>query len=127
MQNIIASQIIAFLKRFRFTGGSLRAVRLANDAAVIIVRVLDTESNRRVRLKLRIDGVEEFRFQRRPITGSRRLRDVRIGCFNGVMYLNLDAYPDEASPALHDFRASEAFVGGRSLAWEIVERTTSKE
>jgi hypothetical protein len=125
MDTLSANQIVPFLKRFRFHGGSLRVVRIRNRSATevdaaIIVSVLDTESDKRVRLRFQFDGVEEYRFQRRPGPGLVRLREVRIGWFNGLMYLNLDPYADIGPPAVHDFRASDAFIAGRSLSWEIV-------
>ncbi len=129
METLPPSQIVSFLKRFRFHGGSLRQVRILNRTpreavAALVVSVLDTESNQRVRLRLQFEGVEEYRFQRRPGLGLVRLKDVRIGWFNGLMYLNLDAYAVDGPPALHDFRASDAFIGGRSLAWEIIPPKT---
>jgi hypothetical protein len=45
---------------------------------------------------------------------------VRFGDFGDVYYVNLDAWglaPGEA-PKLHDFRGSDAYVGGRELYWE---------
>ena len=72
------------------------------------------------RLRIVLEGVEEFRFQRRPGPSMVRIKEVRLGVFNGVFYLNLDAYADDVPPALHDFRASDAFIASRSFAWEIV-------
>jgi hypothetical protein len=129
MQILTPNQIVNFAKRFRFPNGTLRSVRLRNrsprDAgAVVVVSVLDTESNQPVRLRLQLEGVEEYRFQRRPGPGLVRLKDVRIGYFNSLMYLNLDAYAVDGVPAVHDFRASDAFIAGRSLSWEIVPPRT---
>jgi hypothetical protein len=125
MQILTPNQILNFARRFRFQSGTLRSIRLRNrskrDAsAIIVVSILDMESNQRVRLRLHLDGVEEYRFQRRPGPGLVRLKDVRIGFFNGLMYLNLDAYAIDGVPAVHDFRASDAFIAGRALSWEIL-------
>ena len=126
MNNLSSQQIALFLKRFPFRGGALRVVRIGNRSgsgtnATIIVSVLDAEANRRVRLRLRFDGVEEYRFQRRPGAGLIKLKEVRIGWFNGLMYVNFDAWQSDEAPAVHDFRASDAFIAGRSLSWEIVQ------
>ena len=125
MESITPNQIVPFFRRFRFKGGSLRLFRVRNNTpreagGTVVVSLMDTESNEPVRLRLRMGGVEEYRFQRRPGPGLVRLKEVRIGYFNGLMYLNLDAYADEGPLAVHDFRASDAFIAGRSLSWEIV-------
>jgi hypothetical protein len=75
---------------------------------------------KRVRLRLVFDGVEEYRFQKRPAAGGGRIPDARFGAFDGLIYLNLDAYrldPGER-PTLPDFRASDAFVAGADVRWE---------
>jgi hypothetical protein len=41
---------------------------------------------------------------------------VRFGDFGDVYYVNLDAWG--LAPGLHDFRGSDAHVGGRELNWE---------
>ncbi len=125
MTNLLPSQVAQFLKRFRFQGGTLRRFQVRNRSAQqasgeIIVSALEGNSNQRVRLRLVFDGVEEYRFQRRPGPAFVRLKDVRLGVFDGVFYLNLDAFADDGHPALHDFRASDAFIAGRALAWEII-------
>jgi hypothetical protein len=43
-------------------------------------------------MRLQVDGVEEFRFQRRPGPGLVQLKDVRIGYFTGLMFLNLTTW-----------------------------------
>ena len=123
MNQIQPGQIVQFLKRFQFQGGALRRLRIRNisrqsSSAEVIVSIREANS-KKVRLRIVLDGVEEYRFQRRPGPGLFRLKEVRLGIFDGLIYLNLDAYNDEA-PALHDFRASDAFVAGRSIAWEII-------
>ena len=95
-----------------------RSARHSTGEIVISVR----EGEAKVRLRLVFDAVEEYRFQRRPGPGLVRLKEVRIGSFDGLIYFNLDAYPDDAPPGIHDFRASDAFIGARILNWEIVPR-----
>jgi hypothetical protein len=131
MTNLLPSQIAQFLKRFRFQGGTLRRFRVHNHSTrnasgEVIVAVSESESNQRVLLRVRFDGVEEYRFQRRPGPALVRLKEVRLGVFDGVFYLNLDAFADDGRPALHDFRASDAFIAGRSLSWEIIPPKSTK-
>ena len=85
------------------------------------IRDLGTEP-KRVRLVLRLEGVEEFRFQMRPGQPKVKIADARIGHLNGLFYVNLDAWgldPGE-TPKLHDFRASEAYAAGRELLWQEI-------
>jgi hypothetical protein len=124
MTSLSPFQTAQFMKRFRFQKGTLRRFRVRNhsgqrSSGEIVVTVGEGD-NRRVRLRLVFDGVEEYRFQRRPGPGLRRLQEVRLGVFNDLFYLNLDAFADDGPPALHDFRASDAFIAGRSLCWEII-------
>src|SRR5580692_10462195 len=101
MNNVLPAQIAQFMKRFRFQQGTLRRFRVGNrttkeSSGEIVVAVHEADSGRRVRLRIVLDGVEEYRFQRRPGPGLVRLKEVRLGVFNGVFYLNLDAYADDA-------------------------------
>ena len=75
-----------------------------------------------VKLRLRIAGVEEFRFQKRPTLPAGKISDLKIGYFNGLYYLDFNAWglPAGEIPGLHDYRASDAFVGGGDLFWEEV-------
>jgi hypothetical protein len=132
MNRLTPAELPQFLRRFRFPGGRVRRVRLAHrtekDTVVELrlvvresIRDLGTEP-RRVRLVLRLEGVEEFRFQMRPAQPRVKITDARIGYLNGLYYVNLDAWgldPGE-TPKLHDFRASEAYAAGRELLWEEV-------
>ena len=125
MDQIQPAQTAQFLRRFVFRGGSLRRIRLHSHSAQrssgeLIVSIRRADSNERVRLRIVLEGVEEYRFQRRPGPALFRLKEVRLGYFNGLFFLNLDAYPEEGPPALIDFRASDAFLAGRSFTWEIL-------
>ena len=132
MTPLLPHDLAQFARKFRFAGGRVRRVKLlprANStAAEITLRVTPAITDlgegvpAPVRLVLRVEGVEEFRFQQRP-TGSRaRVPEVRFGAFGGLIYLNLDAWglqPGEV-PGVHDFRASDAFVAGRRVLWEVL-------
>jgi hypothetical protein len=125
MKQLIPAQIGQFLKQFPLKGGTLRRFRVTHhspkeSSGELILSVVDSEQARRVRLRIVLDEVEEFRFQRRPGPSLVRIKEARLGVFNGVFYLNLDAYAADDPPALHDYRASEAFIAARSLEWEIV-------
>jgi hypothetical protein len=125
MEKLQPNQIATFLKRFHYLKGALRRFRVQNRSpqetrAELLLAVPDGDGTTKVRLKLALEGVEEFRFQRRPGPGLVRLREVRLGYFNGLFYLNLDAYASEGSPQLIDFRASDAYIAARGIDWEIV-------
>jgi hypothetical protein len=51
-----------------------------------------------------------------------KIADARVGYLNGLFYVNLDAWGLDAGeqPKLHDYRASEAYAGGRDLLWAEV-------
>lgn len=126
--------LAAFLRRYRFPGGTVRGVRLrytsSREAAVdfhLVVREaiqdLGTEP-RRVKLRLRLTGVDEFRVQMRPGRPRVKVADARLSHLNGLFWVNLDAFaldPGE-QPKPHDFRASETYAAGRELFWEVVEK-----
>lgn len=132
--NVLHAQDLAqFARRYRFASGKLRRIWiLPRGNSVTVEFTLSVRpavqdlggTTRPVRLVLRVDGVEEYRFQKRPITNPARVSDVKFGYFNGLFFLNLDAWglrPGEV-PAVHDFRASDAFVAGKSLSWEEVTK-----
>ena len=114
-----------FDERGRFHGGAIRRFQVRNlsrnqSFGEILLTVHEVGSEKRVRLRLTFDDVAEYRFQRRPGPGLIRLKEVRMGVFDGTIFLNLDAFADEPSPGIHEFRASDAFIAGRSVAWGIV-------
>ena len=133
MTRLSATDLAAFARTYRFAGGRVRRVRVTfagPDAAAVevvlrartAVRDLGGEP-RPVLLRLRVDGAEEYRFQKRPGKGG-LVADARFGYFDGLFFVNLDAFPLSPGdvPGPHDFRASDAYVGGRSLSWEEIER-----
>jgi hypothetical protein len=75
-----------------------------------------------VTLRLVFDDAEEYPFQKRLGGTGGRIPDARFGSFDGLIYLNLDAYPLDPGdrPGLPDFRASDAYVGGAGVTWEEV-------
>jgi hypothetical protein len=130
MNRVPPAELPQFLRRYRFPGGRVRRVRVVNvsekDVAVELrlvvreaIRDLGTDPNR-VRLTLRLEGVEEFRFQMRPNQPRVRIADARISHLNGLFFVNLDAWALEPGeqPQVYDFRASEAYAAGRELLWE---------
>jgi hypothetical protein len=101
MNRLTPAELPQFLRRYRFPGGRVRRVRLAHrtekDVAVELrlvvreaIRDLGAEP-KRVRLVLRLEGVEEFRFQMRPGQPRVKIADARIGHLNGLFFVNLDA------------------------------------
>jgi hypothetical protein len=133
MKTIEPQDLAQFLRRFRFPGGRVRAVRIrqASEKNVTVefrlavreaLKDLGTEPKPK-RLKLRLGGVEEFRVQMRPNQAKVKITDARIAHLNGLFYVTFDALglgPNERAE-VYDFRASELFAAGRVLEWEEVE------
>jgi hypothetical protein len=75
-----------------------------------------------VQLVLRLEGVDEFRFQMRPSQPKGRITDTRISFLKGLCYISLDTLglePTEAAQVF-DYRASEVYAAGRELFWDEV-------
>jgi hypothetical protein len=130
MNRLSSAELPQFFRRYRFPGGRVRAVRVVHagpkDVRVefrLSVRqaLRDLGSDpKTVRLRLRLEGVEEFRIQMRPNQPRVRIADARFGFLNNLFFVNLDAWaldPGEA-PKIHDYRASEVYAAGRELLWE---------
>lgn len=132
MTPVRPQDLVAFTRRYRFPGGKVRAVRLrytsARDAAVefrLVVReaIQDLgKEPRRVKLRLRLTGVDEFRVQMRPGLPRVKIGDARIAYLNGLFWVNLDAWGLEPGeqPKPHDFRGSETYAAARELFWEEI-------
>jgi hypothetical protein len=136
MNRVTPADLPAFLRKYRLNGGRVRRVRLLYPKpreVTVELHLTVTETikdlgsqPRRVNLVLRLEGVEEFRFQMRPNLPKAKIADARISYLNGLFLINLDAWaldPGE-QPKLYDFRAGESYVGGRELYWE--ERSGGK-
>lgn len=132
MERLHSSELQQFARRYRFVGGRLRGVTLRHRrgateiTAALLVRPAPRDLGvppAPVKLIFRMIGVEEFRFQKRPSTAAGRISDLKFGYFNGLYYINFDAWglPAGEVPGLHDFRASDAFVAGNDLFWKVVE------
>ncbi|MDB5310632.1 MAG: hypothetical protein JWO38_4834 [Gemmataceae bacterium] len=132
MNRVQPQDLQQFLRRYRFPGGRLRGVRVSHAgekgtavefrlAVREAIKDLGTES-KRVRLKLRLGGVEEFRFQMRPNLPKVKITDARVAYLNGLFYITFDAWALEPGerPQVHDFRASEVYAAGRDLGWEEI-------
>lgn len=129
MQPITPGKIAEFLKRFGNLRGRLHSIRLRSSGgkASADVVVSAKEGEQKVRLRLRLDEVEEYRLQRRPGGGLTRIRRAAIGVFDGIVYLNLEDFADDERPMRIDFRMSDTFLAGRSLSFEILPGTTATE
>jgi hypothetical protein len=129
MNELTTGNVHQFLKRYQFRGARLRRLRVHNasaDAATAEVRLVvrDGASDKPVRLRLVFEGVEEFRFQRRPGPGLVRLTGVQVGFFGALTYVNFDPFADDGPPKVMDFRASDCFVAGRTVRWDVVEKAS---
>lgn len=134
MIRIEPQDLSQFLRRFRFPGGRVRGVRVSNSAktgTTIEFRLTVRQSiqdlgaePKKVRVKLRLTGVEEYRFQMRPNLPKVKIADARIAHLNGLFYITFDALALDPSerPQVYDFRASELFAAGRELLWEEIEQ-----
>ncbi len=131
MTRLHSSELVQFARKYRFVGGRLQRLRLVNRRGsgnvevVLVVRPAPRDlgaAPKPVKLKLEIIGVEEFRFQKRPTLSVGKMSDLMLGYFNGLYYINFDAWglPADEVPRVHDFRASDAFVAGNDLFWEDV-------
>ena len=134
MIRLHSSEIAQFARTYRFVGGRWKRLRLTNRRGVatleVIIRVRPAPKDlgaapKPVNLKLKVTAVEEYRFQKRPSIAAGKMSDVKFGYFNGLYYINFDAWglPAGEVPGLHDFRASDAFVGGGDLFWEEFKKS----
>jgi hypothetical protein len=130
MNRLSPQDLPAFLRKYRLTGGRIRRIRVLyprpREVAVefhLSAREAITRLGslpKPVRLVLRMEGVDEFRFQMRPSQPKNRITDLRISFLKGLCYLSLESLglePTEA-PQVFDYRASEVFAAGRELFWE---------
>lgn len=133
MNRLYPSDLAGFARKYRFAGGKLRRVKLAyrGPEALTVEAVLSVRPAARdlgadarpVRLRLRLVGVEEYRFQKRPSAAGGKVTDARFGYFGDMYFVNLDAWglqPGEV-PKIHDFRGSDTYLAGRELYWEEIE------
>ncbi|QVL32098.1 hypothetical protein KIH39_25225 [Telmatocola sphagniphila] len=123
MESLQPGHIVQFMKRFNFRGGRLLALKLLNrknsSQGLLLLRV-KTPQGDKCRLKLALDEVLEYRFQRRPFVDRQALTEVRLGYFDGVFYFNLDAFAEDGPPKIIDFRNSEAYIAATRFSWEAV-------
>jgi hypothetical protein len=133
MTTLYPTDIPEFLRKFRFANARVRRFRIETNATgeikirvVLIARKAMADLNRppeKVVITLMFVGVEEYRFQKRP--GNGRLKtDCRFGSFEGMVYVDFDAYPMSQGdvPKLHDFRVSDHFAGCRVLRYTVREK-----
>lgn len=136
MNRVPPQDLPQFLRRYRFPGGRVRGVRVRHSAKAgtsvefrLTVReaIKDLGAEPKpVRLTLRLAGVEEFRFQMRPMQPKAKIVDARLAHLNGLFYVTFDALLLDSGerPQVHDFRASEVYAAGRELFWEEPPRDT---
>jgi hypothetical protein len=133
MTRLQPHELAKFLRSYKFIGGVLSRAKVRHvgprEVAVefrVAVReaIPDLSKDpRRVRLKLVLQGVEEFRLQMRPAQPKAKVTDARIGYLNGLFFVSLDSVglePNETAQVF-DFRASEVYAAGRELFWEEVK------
>jgi hypothetical protein len=130
MNRLQPHEFAKFLRSYRLIGGVLHGVKVRHTGPREVsvefrIRVREAITDlgkepRRVKLTLRLAGVEEFRFQMRPSQPKVKITDARISYLNGLFYVSLDSVGLEAGETaqVFDFRASEVFAAGRELFWE---------
>src|SRR5688500_15412205 len=94
MNRLDPAELPTFLRKYRFAGGRVRRVRLrlAGDGTLSVELLLTVRTAPRdlgaaprpVRLRLRLDGVDEYRFQKRPTAPAGRIAEARVGYFGGL-------------------------------------------
>ena len=123
MNRLNPTELLQFTRKYRFPGGRLKRLQLEyrKGAVAMTARmVVRTADGKPVRLKLRLEGVEEHRLQKRPTMPAGRVLEFRLAYLQGRVYMSFDSLgltPGEV-PGVHDFRASELFAGGDALLWE---------
>jgi hypothetical protein len=132
MTPLLPHELAQFARKYRFAGGRVKRVKVLprKDTATIevtlrvtpVITDLGADAPKPVRLVLRVEGAEEYRFQKRLNSAAGRVSDVKFGTFNGLIFINFDAWglqPGEV-PGAHDFRASDAYVAGRRVMWQVL-------
>ena len=129
MKRLHSADLVQFARKYRFVGGKIKRLNIgtrkgtATIVAVLLVRPATRDlgaTPKPVRIKLEIAGVEEYRFQKRPTVAAGKMSDLKFGYFNGVFFVNFDAWglPAGEIPGVHDFRASDAYAAGNDLFWD---------
>ena len=121
-----------FLRSYRLVGGVIRAVKLRHRGREASVEFLIStreaitdlgKEPRRVRLRVVVEGADEYRFQMRPRQPKAKITDARIGYHGGLFYVTFDSVglePGETAQVF-DYRASEVYAAGRELFWQEVK------
>lgn len=125
-------ELAKFVRVHRLIGGVLQSVKLRHRGprtVAVEFRIRAREaitdlgrSPRPVRLRIVLDGVEEFRFQMRPHQPKVKITDARISYLNGLFYVAFDSVGLESGEVakVFDFRASEIYAAGRDLFWQEI-------
>src|SRR3982751_4434526 len=102
MNRLSVGDLALFQRKYRFAGGRLRRVRVRYPAEgaptvefTLSVRPALKELGadaKPVRLRFRLTGAEEFRFQKRTGATGGKIADARFGYFDGLFFVNLDAF-----------------------------------
>lgn len=132
MNSLASHELANFARKYHFKGATLRAVRVIHRVRKRVavefrisvrqaIKDLGAEP-KRVRLTLRLEDVEEYRFQMRPNMSKVKIADAKFGFLNGLFFVNLDAWSLDPGEVLKvmDHRASEVYAAGRELLWEEV-------
>ena len=132
MNRLNTPELLQFSRKYRFPGGRLKRLQLEyrkGQPALVARMIVRRADGTPVKLKLRLEGVEEHRLQKRPNMPAGKVMEFRLAYLQGRIYLSFDSLglsPGEV-PGVHDFRASELFAAGDALLWEEVEAKKEAE
>ncbi len=130
MNAVPPQRLAEFARQFRFSKGRLLSVHLRSSKHHGIQAIIHLKARtairsladrpQMVRLRFVLSDVQEYRFQKRPHSDKRILQEVQFAYLDNLIYINFDAWEVEPGEKLGVFeiRGSEAFIAGRSLAWE---------
>jgi hypothetical protein len=131
MTPLRTDQLDAFQRRYAGTDARLRALRLRYPergpiTAEVIVSVRlaeptpEADSEGRLNLRLELAGVEEYRFQKRSNIDAKVLAGLRLGVFDGLIFVNFDDWVGPDEPAgLPEFRASDCYLAARTVRYAV--------
>ncbi len=117
MQQLQPAQFVNWATQHPLAGSRLRRCRIAYRRDGLSLEIRIQCANRM--LYLRLTNVAEFRLQHRTNQPLGRIRTARLGFFQNLVFLDLDAVPlpKNEKPAVHDFRASNCYAAGEELWW----------
>jgi len=131
MNRLNPSELQLFLRKYRFPGGRLKRLQFRyhrGEVTLLALLAVRNAAGDPVKLKLRLLGIDEHRFQKRPSVPTGKIAEFRLSYLLGKVFLTFDSLglPPGEMPGIHDYRASEMFAAGSGLLWEEVKSKKSE-